>query len=96
MMSNQARETAMSQWWARLIFVGLALLLCAAPATVVLGGSLLSFSEAVPQACPTESTTPESDPTPVATLPEDCGIDPHGNAVVAWALAIATHLYPFL
>jgi hypothetical protein len=93
MMSNQAREPAMSQWWIRLILTGLALLLCVAPAGAVLGGSVLIFSEAGPQACPTGSAAPV-DPPPVATLPQDCGIDPHGNAVVAWALSIAAHLYP--
>ena len=93
MMSNQTRETALSHWWVRFILIGLALLLCAAPASAVLGGSLLSFSAAVPQACPTVSTTPVS-PTSSAGVPQDCGIDPHGNAIVAWALSIAAHLYP--
>ncbi len=36
----------------------------------------------------------QAEPTPSATIPGGCGIDSHGNAIVAWALAIAAHLYP--
>jgi hypothetical protein len=58
-----------------------------------MGGSFLIFSSTGPRECPTTAAG-AANSTLVATLPEDCGIDPHGNAIVAWALAIAAHLYP--
>jgi hypothetical protein len=71
--------------------------MCVAPGSALMG-SLLLVSQAgfKPDVCGGRGTPPAPARATAATsvLTGDCGIDPKGNAIVAWALAIAAHLYP--
>ena len=69
-----------------ILLISVLLLACVAPSGVLIS-SLLLFSPASVEECGSGGPTP-------ATTATDCGIDPEGNAIVAWALAIAAHLYP--
>jgi CHAP domain len=72
------------RWPVILLLAAVLLLACVAPSSVLMS-SLLLFSPASVAECGLAGPTP-------ATTTSDCGIDPEGNAIVAWALAIATHL----
>jgi hypothetical protein len=74
------------RWPLILLLSGVLLLVCVAPSGVLMS-SLLLFSPATVAECGSAGPTP-------ATTTTSCGIDPDGNAIVAWALAIASHLYP--
>ncbi len=81
-MSNLPQRPA-ARWLLVFLVVGLVLLLCVAPASTVME-SILLYSHGDSPACGTATTV---------TLPGECGIDSDGNAIVAWALTIAAHLY---
>jgi hypothetical protein len=98
-MSNpQPHPPATARWWVVLLVAGLVLLACVAPGSALMG-SLLLVSQAglQSQGCGGSGTplAPVRGTAATSTLAAgDCGIDPKGNAIVAWALAIAAHLYP--
>src|SRR5262249_47923517 len=72
--------------WLVILLISAVLLGCVAPSGVLMS-SLLLLSPASVVEC-------GSGGPPPATATTGCGIDPEGNAIVAWALAIAAHLYP--
>jgi hypothetical protein len=84
-MFHLSASTA-SRWPTILLVSAVLLLVCVAPSGVLMS-SLLLFPPASVAECGSVGTTP-------ATITTSCGIDPQGNAIVAWALAIASHLYP--
>jgi hypothetical protein len=99
-MSSLQPEPLRVHTWVALLLCGLALLMCVAPASA-LTGSLLFVSQPAGQSpvCGADGgvSPPATDRAKAATTSislGDCGIDPRGNAIVAWALAIAAHLYP--
>ena len=73
-----------SRWPIILLVLSVLLLVCVAPSGVFMS-SLLLFPPASVAECDSVGITP-------ATITTDCGIDPEGDAIVAWALAIASHL----
>lgn len=78
------------RWPLILLLSGVLLLLCVAPSGVLMS-SLLLFSPASGAECGSAGLAGTTGATP-ATTTTGCGIDPEGNAIVAWALAIAAHL----
>jgi hypothetical protein len=97
-MSNpQPQPPATVRWWVVLVLGGLVLLMCFAPGSALMDSLLLISRTGVQSpACGGSGGTPLTRPERTAaasTLTGGCGIDPSGNVIVAWALAIAAHLY---